>query len=120
LAPNLQKRQIYFGAKFTKKANIFWRQIKKMAHIFWRRSSETSAIMSLLCITSSFRAVKLEILKDSSQITHEEQGCQMVCLQTKNPHLGQFWRVLQWKVLVYFMVTWFILRPFVIFYVHLV
>jgi hypothetical protein len=36
----------------------------------------------------------------------------MVCFQTKNPKLGKFWRVLQWKVLVYFMDTWSILRSF--------
>jgi hypothetical protein len=34
--------------------------------------------------------------------------------------LGKFWRVLQWKVLVYFMDTWSILRYLVIFYGHLV
>jgi hypothetical protein len=28
------------------------------------------------------------------------QGCQMVCFQTKNPNLGKFWRVLQWKMFV--------------------
>jgi hypothetical protein len=28
----------------------------------------------------------------------------MVCFQTKNPNLGKFWRVLQWKILVYLMV----------------
>jgi hypothetical protein len=44
------------------------------------------------------------------------QGCQMVCFQTKNPNLGKFWRVLQWKKLVYLMDTWSILRSFVIFY----
>jgi hypothetical protein len=27
----------------------------------------------------------------------------MVCFQTKNPYLGKFWRVLEWKILVYFM-----------------
>jgi hypothetical protein len=42
------------------------------------------------------------------------QGCQMVCFLTKNPNLGKFWRVLQWKMLVYFMDTWSILRYFVI------
>jgi hypothetical protein len=35
-----------------------------------------------------------------------EQGCQMVCFQTKNPKLGKFGRVLQWKMLVYFMDIW--------------
>jgi hypothetical protein len=43
----------------------------------------------------------------------------MVCFQTKNPNLGKFWRVLQWKMLVCFMGTWSILRSFVVFYGHL-
>jgi hypothetical protein len=30
--------------------------------------------------------------------TINNQGCQMVCFQTKNPNLGKFWRVLQWKM----------------------
>jgi hypothetical protein len=48
------------------------------------------------------------------------QCCQMVCFQTKNTYLGKFWRVLQWKMMVYFMDTRSILRSFVIFYGHLV
>jgi hypothetical protein len=48
------------------------------------------------------------------------QGCQMVYFQTENPNLGKFWRVLQWKMLIYFMDTWSILRSFVMFYGHLV
>jgi hypothetical protein len=47
------------------------------------------------------------------------QGCQMVCFQTKNPKLGKFWRVLQWKILVYFMTIWSILLPLEILYGHL-
>jgi hypothetical protein len=39
------------------------------------------------------------------------QGCQMVCFKTKNPNLGKFWKVLQWKILVYFTTIWSILRP---------
>jgi hypothetical protein len=39
----------------------------------------------------------------------------MVCFQTKNPNLGKFWRVLQWKMLVHFMSIWFILRSLKIF-----
>jgi hypothetical protein len=34
-----------------------------------------------------------------------EQDCQIVCFQTKNPNLGKFCRVLQWKMMVYFMDT---------------
>jgi hypothetical protein len=48
------------------------------------------------------------------------QGCQMVCFQTKNPKLGKFWRALEFKKLVYSMVIWSILRPFGIFYARLV
>jgi hypothetical protein len=45
-------------------------------------------------------------------LTNGSQGCQMVCFQTKNPNLGKFWRVLQWKILVYFITIRFILGPF--------
>jgi hypothetical protein len=51
------------------------------------------------------------------------QGCQMDCFQTKNPNLGKFWRALAWKILLYFMPIWNILRYleyFKIFYDHLV
>jgi hypothetical protein len=44
----------------------------------------------------------------------------MVYFQTKTRNLGTFWRVLQWKRLVYFMDIWSILRPFDIFCDHLV
>jgi hypothetical protein len=30
----------------------------------------------------------------------------MVCFQTKNSNLGKFWRALEWKVLLYFMINW--------------
>jgi hypothetical protein len=44
----------------------------------------------------------------------------MVNFHTKNPNLGNFWRVLQWKMLVYFMDVRYILQPFGILYGHLV
>jgi hypothetical protein len=40
------------------------------------------------------------------------QGCQMVYFQTKNPKLGNFLRVLKWKM-------WYILCPLGLFYGHL-
>jgi hypothetical protein len=48
------------------------------------------------------------------------QGCQMVYFQIKNRNLGKFWRVLQWKMLVYFIDIWSILRPFYTYNGHLV
>jgi hypothetical protein len=44
----------------------------------------------------------------------------MVYFQTKYLNLGKFWRALKWKILVYFIVIWNILRPIGIFYDHLV
>jgi hypothetical protein len=48
------------------------------------------------------------------------QGCQMAYFQTRNRNLRKFWRVLQWKMLVFFMAFGLILRLFSIFYAHLV
>jgi hypothetical protein len=53
-------------------------------------------------------------------ISCHDLGCKMVCLQTKHPNLGKFWRFLQWKMLVYFMAIWSILWLFGISYDHLV
>jgi hypothetical protein len=39
-------------------------------------------------------------------------GCQIFGFQTKNPNLGKFWRALDWKILIYFMAIWNILRTF--------
>jgi hypothetical protein len=51
---------------------------------------------------------------------HMYQGCQMAYFQTKNRNLGKFRRALQWNMLEHIMDIWFILRPFDIFYGHLV
>jgi hypothetical protein len=45
---------------------------------------------------------------NKSRFATSNQVCQMVCFQTKNPNLGKFFRVLNWKMLIY------------IFYDHLV
>jgi phosphate/sulfate permease len=43
----------------------------------------------------------------------------MVYFQTKK-NWGKFWRVLQWKMMAYFMTIWSISLPFGIFFGHLV
>jgi hypothetical protein len=53
-------------------------------------------------------------------LSGKEQGCQMVCFQTKNPNLGKFCRALDWKMLICFMAIWNILWQFGIFYAQLV
>jgi uncharacterized membrane protein YczE len=47
------------------------------------------------------------------------QGCQMVYSQTKNPNLSKFWRVLEWKKLVYSVANQNILWTFGTLYGHL-
>jgi hypothetical protein len=42
----------------------------------------------------------------TSEAPAPRQGCQMVYFQTKNPNLGKFWSVLQWKKLIKFTATW--------------
>jgi hypothetical protein len=44
----------------------------------------------------------------------------MVCFQTKNANLGQFWKAFDWKVFMHFMAIWNIFWRFGIFYDHLV
>jgi hypothetical protein len=55
-----------------------------------------------------------------SSFVSPDQGCQMVCFQTKNPNFGKFWRALEWKMFVYFITIWNNLRPFGIIYDRLV
>jgi hypothetical protein len=62
----------------------------------------------------------LECKKAFLPISRLQQGCQMVCFQTKNPNLGKFWTALELKMMVYFMPIWKILRPFGILNGHLV
>jgi hypothetical protein len=38
------------------------------------------------------------------------QGCQMAYFQTKNSNFGNFWKVLKWKMLGYFMTIWSFIR----------
>jgi hypothetical protein len=52
-------------------------------------------------------------------MTSRVARCYIYC-RTKNPNLGKFWRALEWKILVYFMVIRNILRPFGTFNGHLV
>jgi hypothetical protein len=43
-----------------------------------------------------------DLVLQAYAMTTSEQGCQMVCFQTKNPNLGKFLGVLQWKMMVIF------------------
>jgi hypothetical protein len=42
----------------------------------------------------TFRGIKKEIYLKFFPPNGPDQGCQMVCFQTKNPNLGKFWRAL--------------------------
>jgi hypothetical protein len=80
---------------------------------------DKATIFTTVPSCQSFRQQSVKIRAPLSETTLR-QGCQMVCFLTKNSNLGKFWRVLQWKMLVYFMSIWTILRPLEIFYGPLV
>jgi hypothetical protein len=76
-----------------------------------------SPMHSILCWWDASRdRIRSIINNDKSSAIglkqRQVQGCQMVCFQTIDPNLGKFWRILQWKMLVYFIDPWSILRFF--------
>jgi hypothetical protein len=68
---------------------------------------------SIACSSIEFALRRIWI-----KISSGFQGCQMAYFQTKNPYLGKFWWVLQWKKLVNFRAMWSVLRPLGIFCGH--
>jgi hypothetical protein len=80
-------------------------------------------ILALLLLISHLSGAVLErcgLLKWVWLMAIRYQGCQMACFRTKGSYLGNFWRVLQWKMLVYFMTIWSYLPPFGILCGHLI
>jgi hypothetical protein len=67
-------------------------------------------------LKSSNQFLRQEKLRFQAARDNLQQGCQMVCFQTKNPNMSRFWRAFEWRMLVCFLVIWNILRPFGIFY----
>jgi hypothetical protein len=55
------------------------------------------------------RPVRVSATAERNSVLPVSQCCQMAYFQTKNPNLGKFWKVLQWKMLVF-------LVPFCLFY----
>jgi hypothetical protein len=77
-------------------------------------------LATLLEDTTSKYRYFVAIARMLSMLSVVHQGCQMAYFETKIPNLGKFWRVLQWKmmvyliaILVYFMAIWSILVHFV-------
>jgi hypothetical protein len=56
------------------------------------------------CLGKSCMYVQMSVVCRMHFLMHgtSVQGCQMAYFQTINPNIGKFWRVLQWKMLVYF------------------
>jgi hypothetical protein len=97
-------------ARFSFQVNLFLNVrvfIQALAWISFERPSITSNIDTQNTVERRGRSAD------------RGQGCQMVYYQTKNNNLGNFWRFLQWKMLVHFMAIWSILRHFGIFYGNL-
>jgi hypothetical protein len=98
----LRKYYVYV-CNFASKKKLSW----KWNQILFSKHRWAITLLLLITVLSPVRLVGV-------------QGCQMVCFQTKNPNLDQLCRVLQWKILIYFMTIWSILQPLEMFCVHLV
>jgi hypothetical protein len=81
---------------------------------FWAIFPQTHLVALILC--RNWMKTIMRSTPNDEYFFPSNQGCQMVYFQNKNFHLGKFWRVFQWKMLVYFMAIWSNLRPFGTFY----
>jgi hypothetical protein len=86
---------------------------KENSRLIDENSPNRVTLLSLALATATAKEIILFV-------SPSDQGCQMVCFQTKNSNLGKLWRVLLWKILLYFMTVWPILRPLEIFHFHLI
>jgi hypothetical protein len=107
--------------KFSRKI-AWWQQSKSV--FFWLTNFQEKLIggnapLSVFYYKFSRKIALVATLPKVAAFLCHVQGCQMVCFQTKIPNLGKFWRVLQWKMLVYFVAIRSILRSFCIFSGHL-
>jgi hypothetical protein len=84
----------------------------------WKHLPQRENIWCLMSTAS--RGVETWIEPRQPGVLFQAGGCQMVYFKTKNRNLGTFWRVLQWKMLVYYVDIWSSSRPFDKFYGHLV
>jgi hypothetical protein len=78
----------------------------QMVHVFSNQKSQFGKILE-----GRFwyiMAIWYILLLLGTFYSHLIQGCLMVYVQTQNPNLGKFWRVLRWKMLVHLMVILYI------------
>jgi hypothetical protein len=80
--------------------------------------SHCCAAANLLNFIAALKLICLGFYLNFDMDNHlnAQQGCQMVCFQTKNTILGKFLGALEWMMLQHFMVVWNILRSIGIFY----
>jgi hypothetical protein len=119
----------YLGTFFLPESTKIFGKIRSFKSIFFgRKCSELILwISGGNCLNLSTPGLKLIASKWSFIRAWELRG-QLASrvarwhtyFQTRNPNLGKFWSVLQWKMLVYFLAIWYILRPSDLFCGHLV
>jgi hypothetical protein len=102
-----------------------WVQIPPWYTVFRKNKAMLLCVFVLICIICELKKgnegidqykLPKKTFRDflTDPMSHRlQQGCQMVYFQTENSNLGKFWRVLQWKMLVF-------LWPFGLFYGRLV
>jgi hypothetical protein len=65
--------------------------------------------------SSSLRKIAVEMGQRWLQKMSSSRVARWFIFKPKIPNLDQFWRIWQWNILVYFIVVWYIFRPFGIF-----
>jgi hypothetical protein len=96
---------------------IFWKTYLKLVQL---RPEQRNLFCQMLMNFLGTNSSRQKLFQNWSQYCAIWVISRVVYFQTKNPNLGKFGRVLQWKMLVYFIAVWSNLRPFGIIYGHLV
>jgi hypothetical protein len=104
-----------FNLRFEEKTRTRKKSWKKFLIFsnfhFWCRVKQATVEFFLL-LYFRFKAPLPHVITSSSGVAR------WFLFKPQNPNLGKFWRLLDWKILMYFMAIWNILQTFWIFYRH--
>jgi hypothetical protein len=118
-----ENRQFFDTENFAEKSDHYFSPGVHGWHQKWNLGSATWNFIYISRFNARQKFLSGLVEISELKTLHENRpfkGCQIVYFHTKNPTLGNFWRALEWKSLVYYLAMWNILRPFGTFYGPLV
>jgi hypothetical protein len=95
---------------------LFWLQ----QQLRWKTRGASVDICRLTNFGTNLEKTEFQWNRGASCTLRPGAGLPDGMFSNENPKLGKFWRVLQWKILAYFMSLWYILRLIGMFYCYLV